>query len=65
MSRYVCVPVDSWSVLLTNGPFGTDVGVLPSYAARELGCRAVRAVRVDDDEMAYPSPSHRTGRLLD
>lgn len=36
-------------------PRGTDVGVLPSYAARELECRAIRAVRVDDDQPGNPA----------
>jgi hypothetical protein len=49
LSRYACTPVDGWTALLSNGPLGTDVGALPSQAARELGCRAVRAVRVEDD----------------
>ncbi|NDL56993.1 hypothetical protein [Phytoactinopolyspora mesophila] len=52
--RYACVAVDGWTLVLNNGPLGTDVGVLPSYAARELGCRAIRAVRVEDDA-AYPA----------
>jgi hypothetical protein len=40
---------------MNNGPLGTDVGVLPTYAARELKCRAIRAVRVDDDGPCYPA----------
>lgn len=48
ISKYACVPVGRWTIVLTNGPNGTDVGVLPSQAARELGCRAVRAVSVGD-----------------
>lgn len=48
VTRYVCVPVGTWTALLSNGPLGTDVGVLPSYAARELGCRAMRVVNVED-----------------
>ena len=53
MTRYACVPVDRWTLVLTNGPHGTDVGVLPSQAARELGIRAIRAV-VDEGPM-YPA----------
>jgi hypothetical protein len=34
---------------------GTDVGMLPSQAARELGGRGIRAVRVDDDEPGFPA----------
>jgi hypothetical protein len=55
LNRYACVAIDGWTVLLNNAPNGTDVGVLPSYAARELNCRAIRAVRVDDNESSYPA----------
>lgn len=55
LSRYALIPIGSWTVLLNNGPQGTDVGLLPSQAARELGCRAVRAVCVEDSEAAYPA----------
>ena len=57
LSRYALVPIDGgdWSLLLNNGPLGTDVGVLPSHAARELGSRAIRAVCVDDDDPGYPA----------
>lgn len=48
VTRYLCVPVGEWTALLSNGPLGTDVGTLPSYAARELGCRAMRVVSVED-----------------
>ncbi|MEI2808948.1 MAG: hypothetical protein V9F00_01670 [Nocardioides sp.] len=48
VTRYVCVPVGRWTALISNGPLGTDVGVLPSYAARELGRRAIRVVSVGD-----------------
>jgi hypothetical protein len=54
VSRYVCVPFGRWTALISNGPQGTDVGVLPSYAARELGCRAIRVVNVDDTAI-YPA----------
>lgn len=54
VTRYLCVPVGEWTALLSNGPLGTDVGMLPSYAARELGCRALRVVSVDD-AATYPA----------
>jgi len=54
VTRYVCVPVGRWTALISNGPLGTDVGVLPSYAARELGRRAIRVVSVDDTA-TYPA----------
>jgi hypothetical protein len=44
LRRYLVLPVARWTVLLNDGPLGTDVGMLPSHAARELGCVAVRAV---------------------
>ena len=53
-TRLLCVPVGHWTALLSNGPLGTDVGVLPSHAARALGCRALRVVNVDDTAM-YPA----------
>jgi hypothetical protein len=34
---------------------GTDVGVVPSLAARQLDTRSVRAVCVEDDEPGYPA----------
>jgi hypothetical protein len=55
LSRYACIGLKDWTLLMTDGPTGTDVGVLPSYAARELKCRGIRAVRVDDDEQGYPA----------
>ena len=55
LNRYACIGLGAWSLLLSNGPMGTDVGLLPSHAARRLGCRGIRAVRVDDDEPGYPA----------
>ena len=55
LTRHAVVPINGWTLLLTNGPLGTDVGMLPSLAARQLGCRAVRAVCVDDDEGEFPA----------
>jgi len=49
LDRYACVDLGGWTLLLNNGPGGTDVGVLPVHAVRELGCRAVRAVCADGD----------------
>ena len=46
-------PFDEWTLILSNGPMGTDVGVLPSQAARELRARAIRAVCVADDSPAF------------
>jgi hypothetical protein len=53
LRRRAVVPVgERWSVLLTDGPTGTDVGLLPSHAARELGVRALRAVCAGDPHPA-------------
>jgi hypothetical protein len=41
--RRMLVAWGSWVALFTDGPLGTDVGMLPSLAARQLGCRAIRA----------------------
>ena len=55
MTRNAIVPVDGWSLLFRNGSKGNDVGVIPSLAARQLGCRALRALCVPDDEDIYPA----------
>jgi hypothetical protein len=49
VSRYACISLGGWTLVLNNSPNGTDVGVLPGQAARELGCRAIRAVCVPDE----------------
>jgi hypothetical protein len=54
LNRYLCVPQGDWTALLSNGPNGTDVGLLPSYAARELNCRTVRVVDIGDNAQ-YPA----------
>lgn len=40
----VVVKFGDWTALVTNGPLGSDVGIIPSLAARELNCLAVRAI---------------------
>jgi hypothetical protein len=55
MTRYAVVPMQGWSLVLNNGPRGTDVGMLPSQAARELGGRGIRAVCVKDEEPGFPA----------
>ena len=55
VSRYAIVSVEEWSLLLDNGPLGTDVGLWPMHAVLDLGCRAIRAVCVEDDESEYPA----------
>ncbi len=56
LTSLLCAPVGSggWTALLSNGPLGTDLGVLPSLAARELGCRGIRAMATGM-EAKYPA----------
>lgn len=42
--------VDSWTLLLSDGPLGTDLGVIPSRVARDLHVGAIRATAVDADD---------------
>ena len=55
MNRSAIVPVAGWSLLFRNAPLGNDVGAVPSLAARQLGCLALRAVCVPDGEGPYPA----------
>jgi hypothetical protein len=50
---YLVVSAGRWSVILTDGPLGTDVGVIPSRAARDLGVRALRAVSTTEGSSSY------------
>ncbi|MCL2848467.1 MAG: hypothetical protein FWE61_00290 [Micrococcales bacterium] len=52
--RYAFVPIGGWTVLMSNGPGGSDVGILPSHAARGLGIRALRALCTGDN-VQYPA----------
>ena len=36
-----------WTAILTDGPTGTDLGMVPSLVARELNAVAVRATATD------------------
>ncbi len=51
LTRHLWLPVAGWTALLTNGPGGTDVGLLPMRAAQTRGWRAIRAVDVEDGEI--------------
>lgn len=53
-SRYACIPLGKWTVLLNNTPLGTDVGILPIHATREFGITCIRATCVSD-ERVYPA----------
>lgn len=54
-TKYACVDLSGWTLLLSDGPLGTDVGMLPSFAARNLGCKAMRAVCIQEGEHPYPA----------
>lgn len=56
-SRYVLLPWGGWTVMLTDGPLGTDPGLFPSRAASRYGCTAIRATA------AEPSPD-RFGAVI-
>lgn len=43
LNRYVLMENGAWTLLLDNGPLGTDLGVLPFHACRDLRCLVVRA----------------------
>jgi hypothetical protein len=55
LKRRVVFPRGGWTMLVTDGPGGTDLGMLPSQAARELGCVGLRAVCVADGAARYPA----------
>src|SRR5918998_1825635 len=59
LTKHAVLEVGNWALLLNNGPDGTDVGVMPSRLARDLGRRAIRAVCVGDKEAEFP------GRILE
>lgn len=46
-SRQALVPWQQWTAVLTDGPTGTDVGMVPSLAARQLDCLAARATATE------------------
>lgn len=58
VTRRACITIGDWSLILTDGPRGTDVGGLPIHVAEAFSRRAIRAVCVDDDGPGYP------GRIL-
>lgn len=60
--RYAVVNLsDRWCAVFTNGPLGTDVGVLPSWTARTLGAIGVRATAAAND----PSRKREGGTVLE
>lgn len=59
IERRAVIPLGAWTLLLTNGPRGTDVGMLPSLATRQWGCYGIRATSLEDGEHVFP------GRVLE
>jgi hypothetical protein len=59
LRRRVLVPVDDWTLLLTDGPLGTDPAGMPALIAQQLRVTTVRAV-------CSPNGSGRSGgRVLE
>jgi hypothetical protein len=55
LDRKACIAAQDWTIMMTNGLGGTDLGVIPTHFAAEVGRRAVRAVRVEaGDHSAVP-----------
>jgi hypothetical protein len=57
LTQRALLPVGEWSLLLTDGPLGTDPGMLPSQAARQLRIPALDATCIDDGDHPYPGRS--------
>ncbi|WP_052665080.1 hypothetical protein [Nitriliruptor alkaliphilus] len=54
-TRFLLLPVGTWTCMMSDGPGGTDIGLLPSHAARKVPCRAIRAVRAEPGDAPYPA----------
>jgi hypothetical protein len=57
--RRVFIPWQGWTAMLTDGPGGTDTGLLPQRTARRLGCTTIRATAAD------PGPDRFGAVILD
>jgi hypothetical protein len=53
------VPIGEWTLLLTNGPLGTDVGAALHHVASDHGCTGIRATAADAGPQSY------AGRVLE
>jgi hypothetical protein len=53
LDRYLVIEFGAWCCLLTNGPLGSDVGVLPLQAASAFDILALRATTATDGP--YPA----------
>jgi hypothetical protein len=52
---YALIPLKEWTTVFNNSYLGTDLGMIPSLAARKLGCRALRVVAKLERQDAYPA----------
>jgi hypothetical protein len=53
VSKYLVLEVDGWAAVFSDGPTGTDLGVLPSRASRDLGVTAIRSTAVDPESDSF------------
>lgn len=53
VSRYLLLSSESWTAVVNNGRLGTDLGMIPSLAARKLKCRAIRVTAIEDRPDRY------------
>jgi len=53
LSKYLLLQLGGWTGVLTDGPLGTDLGVIPSRVARDLMVTAVRATAVDPGSVSF------------
>jgi len=47
-TRSAFVPLEEWTVYFSNGPNGTDTGLLPRSVPDALDCRAIQAMCIPD-----------------
>jgi hypothetical protein len=54
VDRYLLVPIaEDWTAALNNAKLGTDLGMIPSLAARKLDCLAIRATAIPDGRESF------------
>jgi len=53
VDRYLVLSQRGWTAVLNNAKLGTDMGIIPSLAAREMGCVAIRATAVVQRDDIY------------
>lgn len=55
LRRHALLRLGDWTAVLTDGPTGTDLGMIPSLVARELKSIAIRATLVDASSERFPA----------